>query len=56
MRNDEPTFPAPHRGSIEAHARAVIAQMKPDARWRFINQMLAEEAKARQDRAHEGMV
>jgi hypothetical protein len=49
MRNDEPIFPAPHRGSIEAHARAVIAQMKPDARWRFLQQMLAEEIVARHD-------
>lgn len=46
------TDSVPHRGSIEAHARAVIAQMKPDARWQFLQQMIAEEIKARHDAAH----
>lgn len=41
-----------HRGSIEAHARATIAQMQPEKRWEFLQRMIAEEIRARHEAAH----
>jgi hypothetical protein len=46
----------PHRGSAEGYIRGHLATMSPEAKWDLLQRLVAEEAKARQERAHEGVV